>query len=696
MHLGVLDIIVFLGYFLGIVAFAVTVAARSKTKSAQDYFLASKKLPWYTVGASFVAANISTEHFIGMVGWGFLYGAAVAQWEWGNVATFTLLIWVFLPFYMRGNVATMPEFLERRYNSTCRYVYAGVTVIGLVIAMLGGVMLAGAKAMTVFLPDLPAPAAIVILAAAAGAYTIYGGLLSAAWADLVQYILLMTMGVVVTAVGLYHVGGIEPLLRDLPEKFLVFYPPTHEMIPATGVVLSLLSVGVWYSCANQFMVQRCLGARSEWDARMGVVMAGFSKAALPFIVVLPGIIAFYLYQDRINDGDQAWPFLVRMWLPAGVAGLALAGLASAILSTLSAITTSSSTIITLDLYKRILRPDAPDREQHLVGRLSAAGVMIIGVLVAWVMSAMPAITIFGLIQQVFFYMAPPIAALFLVGILWPRATAKAAVATLFCGFLVYLPLTTMVLFKAVPALRPFDSFTHHTFVMFVACVLTLIGVSLFTKPKTKEELTGVVWSRAALRTSAGEGRRGLASLAIAWAAMVALIVGLYAFTHLAGGSTRWLEAEDLRYVAEGGEAVVQTRVEMARKESGFNLWTGKGEVRFAPSEPEARLTFDLGVQDEGTYETAVLITIGPDYGPFRVEINGAPVEMVALPPGSAFTPGESGAGDPDRHYVRRVALGRHRLAPEAAELTFVARDAGEGKAIGVDQVMLTPAEAEAG
>ena len=133
---------------------------------------------------------------------------------------------------------------------------------------------------------------------------------------------------------------------------------------------------------------------------------------------------------------------------------------------------------------------------------------------------------------------------------------------------------------------------------------------------------------------------------------------------------------------------------MARKESGFNLWTGKGEVRFAPSEPEARLTFDLGVEEAGMYETAALITIGPDYGPFRVEINGAPAEMVALPPGSAFTPGESGAGDPDRHYVRRVALGRHRLAPEAAALSFVATDGGDGRAIGVDQIMLTPVEVE--
>jgi solute:Na+ symporter, SSS family len=684
MHLGLLDIVVFLGYFVGIVTFAVVVAARSKTKSAQDYFLASKKLPWYTVGASFVAANISTEHFIGMVGWGFLYGAAVAQWEWGNVLTFSLLIWVFLPFYMRGNVATMPEFLERRYNSTCRYVYAGVTVVGLVIAMLGGVMLAGAKAVNVFLPELPVPVAILILALAAGTYTIYGGLLAAAWADLVQYILLMSMGILVTAAGLWHAGGLAPLMESLPEKFIVFYPPTHEMIPTTGILLGLLSVGVWYSCANQFMVQRCLGARSEWDARMGVVMAGYSKAVLPFIVVLPGIIAFYLFQDRITDGDQAWPFLVRMWLPAGVAGLALAGLASAILSTLSAITTSSSTIITLDLYRRILRPGASDRELHLVGRASAAAVMVTGVIVAWIMSAMPAVTIFGLIQQVFFYMAPPIAALFLVGILWPRATPAAATATLFCGFLVFLPLAKFVLFPMIPWLSPYDSFTHHTFVVFVMCALLLVIMSLFTRPKAAEELRGVVWSRSALRTSGAIRERGLVSLAVAWAGMVLLIVALYALTHMQGGNTRWMEAEDLPREAMGGEVRVQARADMARREPGFNLWTGKGEVRFEPAIPGDSLVFGMEPRAEGPHEVAVLVTEGPEYGPFRVEINGRQAEMAALPPGSTFEPG---SGEPGRHHVRRVSLGHHELAPGRAKLAFIAEGTG---AIGVDQVMLTP------
>ena len=298
----------------------------------------------------------------------------------------------------------------------------GIAAWQVLVALLVGIIIA-----LVFRGIFIALGAVAILAAGAGAYTVYGGLLSAVWADLVQYILLMAAGLAVLLVGLWHVGGLQTMVAEMPEKFLMFYPPTHEMIPFTGVVFGLFSVGLWYSCANQFMVQRCLGARSEWDARMGVVMAGFSKALLPFLVVIPGMIAFYVFQDRINDGDQSWPFLVRQWLPPGLVGLVLAGLASAILSTLSAISSSSATIFTLDLYKELVRPDAKDRELHLVGRVSTAAAMVIGVVIALVLARFPGFTVFQVIQQVFFYIAGPIAAIFLVGILWRRATPAATV-----------------------------------------------------------------------------------------------------------------------------------------------------------------------------------------------------------------------------------------------------------------------------
>jgi solute:Na+ symporter, SSS family len=713
--LSTVDVAVFGAYFIGVVAFALIVAARSTTRAtSSDFFLASKKLPWYAVGASFIASNISTEHFIGMVGWGFLYGMAVAQWEWGNVVTFTLLIWVFLPFYMRGNVATMPEFLERRFNPACRYIYAVAMIVGLVIAMLGGVLFAGAKAINVFFPNVPMTAAILILAIAAGTYTVYGGLLSAVWADFLQYCLLMTGGIIVTIYGLYHVGGLGTLMEEMPEKFLVFYPPTHEMIPFTGIVFGLFSVGVWYSCANQFMVQRCLGARSEWDARMGVIMAGFSKAVLPFIVVLPGIMAFYLYQDRISDGDQAWPFLVRLWLPAGLVGLVLAGLASAIMSTLSAITNSSATIFTLDLYQKLLRPTASDRELHNVGRLSAAVAMLVGIVVALVLAQYPGLTVFALIQQVFFYVAPPIAAIFLIGIMWRGATPVAATLTLLVGFGVFLPLAKFVLFRYIDLLKPFDNFMHHTFTTFVLSAVFLVVVSWFTRPKPREQLEGVVWTKSALGLRHGERalNRGLRNLALWWALMAAAIVGLYTYTHMQGSSTQWLEAENVPHTVSGaGKAILQERRELAETEK-FNLWTGKGQVRFEAAGPSASLVFEIPIHEAGAYKLAALVTQGPEYGRFSVSVNGEPAEISYLKAAidasqerttvervsggtfdARFQPSAASANPEfslaEKHVVRRIDLGMYDLEPGDVQVAFIAEDGETPACIGVDQLMAT-------
>ncbi len=716
MQLQLLDIIIFAGYFIGIIVFAVVVAARSRSRDAASYFLASNQLPWYAVGASFIAANISTEHFIGMVGWSFLYGMSIANWCWLNAVTFSALIWIFLPFYMRGAIATMPEFLERRFNRFCRYAYALLTVIGLVIALLGGVFFAGAKAITVFFPEVSTTAAIIILAIAAGTYTIYGGLLSAVWADLLQYILLMTGGLVAAIYGLYYAGGLDELMQHLPEKFIILYPSTHEMIPWTGLLMGIPSVGLWYSCANQFMVQRCLGARSEWDARMGVVMAGFSQAILPLLIVIPGIAAFYLFHDQLSDGDQSWPFMVRQFLPAGLVGLVLAGLTSAVMSTLSAITNSSATIFTLDLYKNIVRPHADDREIHRVGRISGAAAMFIGVIVAFVMARAEGATVFGLIQTVFYYLAPPIAAVFLVGIIWWRATPAAATAALTLGFAVYLPLVVFVIFPRIPLLAPYDNFMHHTFGVFLLSVLTIIIVSLFTKPKPREALKGVIWTRSALAVPEGERKRhtGIRSLGLWWTIMVVLTIGLYAYTYSVGSNSEALEAERLAYTTSSGTA---PRVQRKTELKNFNLWTGDGQVLFEPQRDGERLTFTLPITEPGRYQLDALVTKGPAYGQYDIEVQGQPAEIqynitersgaghysvrhlaastfdarhpaAAAPSGGSASQIESIAGE---HVVQRISLGSFAFDnPDNATVSFVARHVEPGHAlIGVDLIALT-------
>ncbi len=699
MKLTLLDAAVFCCYFAGVLLLGLLVAARSRSRTSADYFLASKRLPWYAVGASYIAANISTEHFIGMVGWAFLYGMSVANWCWGNVFTFTLLIWVFLPFYLRGNVSTMPEFLERRYNRVCRHIYAVVSIVGMVIGMLSGVLFGGAKAINALFPQVPVVWAIVILAAAAGAYTIYGGLVSAVWADVVQYCLLMTGGAIVAIYGLRYAGGLDELTARLPEKFIVFYSPRHELIPWTGMLAGIMSVGIWYNCANQFMVQRCLGARSEWDARMGILMAGFSQAFLPFIIVLPGIIAFQLFQGQIADGDQSWPFMVRHFLPAGLVGLVMAGLASAILSTLSAITNSSATIFTLDLYRTVLSPRADDRESRRVGRISGFCAMVVGVLLALLFARIPGLTVFGIIQSVFFYMAGPVAAIFLVGIFWRGATAAAATTALVIGFSLIYPVRAW-LFK-LPVLAPFDSFTHHTFMIFIISIALVVGVSFFTTPKPAEALVGVIWTKSAFGLPEHEraNNRGVRSLGLWWALFVLLIIGLYALTMRQASRTDWLEAEAT--LAPAAAARRGVRLQPRGEIEGFNLWTGKGQVLVAAEAAEEGVVFTLPVEKPGRYRVAALVTTGPGYGRFTARVNGrnATIEFpvtrgdrkngyrVVYETMPVFDAG--GAEGMRRLAVARIGLGEFELEADARIEINAAADSGTTGTIGIDQWIVT-------
>src|SRR5512136_1445672 len=374
-----LDFVLFGLYLAANLALGLWVARR-RAGDTRGYFLAGERLPWYAIGGSIIAANISTEHFIGMIGIAYAVGFVVAQWEWGNVITFSALIWVFLPYFIRGGLYTMPEFLERRYNTTCRYLFAVCSLVLWIVAQMAVVMLAGGKAMKGMF-GIDERLSIVFLAVLAGSYTIYGGLVSVAWTDFLQFVVMMLGGLIVTVIGLTKVGGLHELMLFAPEKFKIIYPITDKDYPWFGVWSLFISIGIWYNCTNQFIVQRCLGARSEWDARMGVVFAGFMKILLPLLVVIPGIVAFKLYPG-LPDKDHAFPTLVRELVPVGLSGIVMAGLASGMLSHISSVLTSCSTVFTMDLYKPFLGRDKS--EQHLVwvGRGSAFAILLLSALLA--------------------------------------------------------------------------------------------------------------------------------------------------------------------------------------------------------------------------------------------------------------------------------------------------------------------------
>lgn len=521
-----IDLTLFTVYIACNIFLGLWVARRNKS-AARDYFLAGERLPWYAIGGSIIAANISTEHFIGMVGIAYATGFVVAQWEWGNWFTFSALIWIFLPYYMRGGIYTMPEFLERRYNKACRYIFAVCSLVLWIIAQMAVVMLAGGKALEGMF-NFDQRFTIIALAVLAGSYTIYGGLISVTWTDFLQFVVMMLGGLIVAAVGLHRVGGITELMHAAPEKFKFIYPIDDKEYPWFGVYTLFLSIGIWYNCTNQFIVQRCLGARSEWDARMGVVFAGYMKIILPLLVVIPGIIAFKLYPG-MADPDQAYPMLVRELVPIGLGGIVMAGLASSLLSHLSSVLNSCSTVFTMDLYKPLLHRTASDRHLVLVGRLSAFVILVLATgLALWFTRGQHAI--FLLLQNVGAWVAAPIAVVFLMGVLWRRATPAAATFILVFGF----PFTWFVeyvLFKHVGFLIRFDNWLNRTFVVWASCMVIMVIVSLLTRAPDAERIRDIIWSWkvAKLPASERERNRGLRNLFLWWAVFVGIILLLYVY-----------------------------------------------------------------------------------------------------------------------------------------------------------------------
>ena len=488
--LNAVDLSIFIVYMVAIVALGFWVARGRERKTTKGYFLGDKKLPWYVVATSMIAADISSDDLIANAGGAFQYGIVVSAGSWNAWIIYTLFIWIFLPYYMRSGIFTMPQFLERRYNSTCRYIFALFLIVGYIAAILGGTLYAGGLSLQSML-NMDLMTAILFFAITTGAYTIYGGLKSAAWTDFLQVCLLLTAGVLIPVLGLQRVGGLSNLLHTVPEKFHVFLPPTHERFPVTGVFTGFLTVGIWYSCTSQHMVQRVLGAKDEWHARMGIVGAGFLRIIVPFFFVLPGIIAFVLFPN-LKRQDMAYLELVKELIPTGLRGLILAGMAAALMSNVSSVLNSASTIATMDLYGKLVRPSAGERELVFFGRISGVVILLVSVLVGLYYSTQGE-SLYVQLQRVFFFIAPPFAVIFTLGLLWRRANATAAVWTIVLGF-AFTAFLVFYAFPHIPWLRPYKTYQHPAFLAWIFCMGVMIVVSLLTDPPPKEKTNGIIWS----------------------------------------------------------------------------------------------------------------------------------------------------------------------------------------------------------
>ena len=384
--LGILDWTVIALYFASIFAVAWWVAGRKKSthESSAGYFLAGRNVGWFVVGAALFASNIGSEHLVGLAGTGYDSGVAVGQFE--VLASLILLVlgWVFVPFYLKSGVYTMPEFLERRYSPAARWYLAVISIIGYVLTKISVTLYAGGIVYEVLLGGSFWTGALIIVIAT-GLYTVLGGLRAVLYTEMVQTIVLIGGAILVTATGLVKLGG-WTALRAATEAsaFDMWQPMSHPSFPWTGILFGAPILGIWYWCTDQFIVQRVLSAKGIDDARRGTIFGGFLKILPLFIFVLPGVVAAALVgtgQLEIARADHALPEMIRALLPVGLRGLVMAGFLAALMSSLAAVFNSCSTLITWDVYRK-LRPQASERQLVLVGKV--ATVALVGFGLAWI------------------------------------------------------------------------------------------------------------------------------------------------------------------------------------------------------------------------------------------------------------------------------------------------------------------------
>ncbi len=527
-NLPVLDLVVIAGYFAILFGIGLWAARREKQVSS-DYFLAGRDVGWLAVGASLFASNIGSEHLVGLAGTGAASGLAVGHFEW--IACFMLLLlgWLFVPFYLRSGVYTMPEFLERRFNPAARWYFTWVSVIGYVLTKISVTLFAGGvvmRAVTGF--DIWTSATVLIVIT--GLYTIFGGLRAVIYTEVMQAVVLIFGSAALVFIGLSAVGGWSGLESKLPADFFSMWKPmSHPDFPWTGVVFGAPILGVWYWCTDQHIVQRVLAAKSETDARRGTIFAGYLKILPVFIFVLPGMIAAALYTDVRGQADAAYPALVTRLLPAGFKGLVLAGMLAALMSSLASAFNSCSTLLTWDVYRKI-NPNASEKRLVQVGRVSTVFLVALGL--AWIpfmKYISPQLYIY--LQSVQAYIAPPIAACFLLGVLMPRLNGAGAMSALLVGFVLGALRLGLELGRA--HLAPGSmwmwlatiNFLHFAALLFVLSTVILVGVSLVTPAPDPKQIVGLTRERKAKAPVVeGERRRGFPDVASSFA--LAAVIGV--------------------------------------------------------------------------------------------------------------------------------------------------------------------------
>src|ERR1700726_347431 len=503
-NLATIDLVIIGVYFA--IVFGIGMYFARKERTSEDYFLAGRDIGWFFIGASLFVSNISPEHFIGLSGTGASSGLAVGHFEWLACLILLILGWVFVPFYLRTNVFTMPEFLERRFNRQSAVYLAAISIIAYIFTKIS-VQLYAASVVLERVAGWPLWKTAVVLVIATGIYTVAGGLAAVIYTDTVQTLILITGAVALTIIGLMRVGGLEHLRTMVPpDYFHMIKPSSDPNFPWTGIFFGAPILGIWYWCTDQVIVQRVLSARDEGHAKAGTIFAGFLKILPVFLLVLPGLICYALYPQlftvvdgKVTNGDIAFPTLVINLLPTGLVGLLIAALLAALMGAMSSVFNSASTMVTLDFYKKF-RPGASEKQLVNFGRIATGAMVLLGLL--WVpFIHLLSAQLYIYLQSVQAYISPPIAVCFIFGILWPRLNGEGAISSLLVGFVLG---TVRFVFEVLDKTRHYSSpalrwlvdmnFLHYAVLMFVVCAIVLIGVSIMYPAPERKKIAGLTFA----------------------------------------------------------------------------------------------------------------------------------------------------------------------------------------------------------
>ena len=524
-----------------------------------DYFLAGRNAGWVVIGASIFTSNIGSEHIVGLAGQGASTGMAMAHWEL-HAWCLVVLAGLFVPFYYKAGVQTIPEFLEKRFSARTRWILSCVSLVAYVFTKVSVTVYAGAIVFQALLPDISLTLGGQTLNAfwigafttviVTGVYTVFGGMRAIMSTATPQAVIILFGSAVITTIGLSKLGGWGELVATCKANaanFALWRPLSDPGFPWLGILIASPIVGLWYWCTDQYIVQRALSARDLATARRGALFGGLLKVWPVLIFVVPGMIGWALHQKGIIhlplkpgtadiDGDQVFPSLVRLLLPAGIRGLIVACLLAALMSSLASLFNSSASLFTVDIYEK-LRPGQSERHLLTVGRMATATVVVLGIIWIPVMARISGGGLYQYLQSVQGYLAPPITAVFFLGLFWKRINSHGATWGLAAGFVLgMIKLTIQAFFGKgkiehpawLAAIGDFN-FLYATGLLFAASAVIIVVASLLTPPPPEEKIRGLTYG-SIHQEAAEEIRRSWDTTNKVLAGVIlALVAGMYLY-----------------------------------------------------------------------------------------------------------------------------------------------------------------------